>query len=89
MISFIRMAISLAMLAWWTEPRLGVFLGAPLDFVGTDYGFLESITFNNLANDIQPAVATFVTEVRSSATDSIVFCESCERLDMVRFKKYD
>ena len=57
--------------------------------MATDAGFLESVAFTNLANDLPPTVATFITDVRSLSTDTIVFYESCERSDMVRFKMYD
>ena len=80
-----RIVISLAMLAWRTRRRPEIFFGVPLDFAVTDAGFLESIAFTNSVNELSPTAATFVTDVRSSATDDIAFRESCERSDMVIF----
>ena len=84
-----KISISSAVLAWWTGLRSGVFLGAPLGFTGTDPGFLASVALPNSVNDSPLSAETFTNAVRSSATDDIVFNESCERSDMVRLKMYD
>ena len=84
-----KIAISSAVLAWRTGFRSGVFLGAHLGFTGTYPGFLVSVALTNSVNDCPLNAAMFMTAVRSSATDAIVFNESSERSDMVRFKSYD
>ena len=84
-----RISISSAVLDWQMKLRPGVFFGASLDFAGTDAGSLESVEFTNLANDLSPTAATFITAERISASNSIVFYESCKWSDMVRYKIYD
>ena len=67
-----KIAIASTVFAWWTgfiqEVNLEVIFA---DLISTDTGFLESIEFTGLANDLPPIPGTFITLVKSSATDEL------------------
>ena len=83
-----RIDMSLALLAWQTGINHGVFLDTPLGFTRIELSFFASVALISLAKDLPPVTTpTFMTCVRSSATENFVFEESCKRSDIVRFKK--
>ena len=85
-----RIEISSVLLAWQMGLIPGVFLGDPLGFAGMEICFCASVALISSANDLHPVTAaTFMTAVRSSATDAFVFDKSWERSDIVSSKKYE
>jgi len=83
-----RIAISSAELAWCTGLKPGVtftcvFIGLP----NTEEVFLESVGFTSSVSNLPVVIATFISSVRSSATDKIEDAVSRERSDMLGLLK--
>ena len=79
--------MSSAEFAWRTELRPGVsFDYAFMVLLGTDERFLDSVEFTSSANNLSVVLATFMAQVRSSATDRIEDAVSREYSEMLGSK---